>query len=127
MISGIVLFSLACSIGPIRIDPVTAKVTRLSACESVDKDGNPIGEATEFSANIERIFACGYLETNEPMDIEILWYYEDEVVFQQFGPNIKGNFFSYVESGRDTFVKGTYRIEILIGNGLVGQTEFEIK
>jgi hypothetical protein len=110
------------------IEPIAATVTELSTCTGVDENGAPSEITTIFSPDTERIFVCGYLEAFQPIDIDIHWYYEDELVFQQNGKSLTGQFFSFVEPGKtDTFPEGNYRIDILIGGVVAKSTEFRVE
>lgn len=115
-------FIPGCSFLNMNIEPIAATVTELSACRED-------GKSTEiFSTNDERIFACGYAQTVQPVDINIYWYYKDELVFQQIGEDIDGDFYSFVQPGSaGTFPTGNYRIDIVIGGVVAKSTEFRVE
>jgi len=71
LILGVMWFIFGCSLGSLKlnVEPIAAGVTEFSPCH---KDGKP----TEvFSPDEERIFVCGYVQTLQPIDIDIRWYY----------------------------------------------------
>ena len=115
-------FILGCSFLNMNIEPIAATITELTACRED-------GESREvFSPNDERIFVCGYVETVQPVDINIHWFYKDELVFQQVGEDMDGDFFSFVQPGSSgTFPIGDYRIDILIGGVVAKSTEFRVE
>ncbi len=117
-----IVFVLGCSFTNINVEPIAATVTELSAC-------NENGESIDvFLPEKAGIFVCGYVQTLQPVDINIYWYYEDELVFQQIGENIDGDFYSFVQPGKvETFPEGNYRIDILIGGVVAESTEFRVK
>ena len=104
------------------IEPIVAGVPELSACR---EDGKA---DTVFASDEERIFVCGYVQTLEPIDIEIHWYYEDELVFQQFGEDADGHFYNFVQPNSvDDFPVGNYQIEALIAGTLANKVEFRVE
>jgi hypothetical protein len=105
------------------VKPIAATVTELSACR---KDGKP---AEVFSPDEEHIFVCGHIETLQPVDINLYWYYEDELVFQQDGEDVDGDFHSFLTPGEkmEAFPTGAYRIDVLIGGVVTRSTKFRVE
>lgn len=107
--------------------PVVATVEKFAACEGHDESGYPIGVAKEFSIKTKRIYACGYLTTNHPIDIDIHWYHEQNLVFTQEITNAKGYFYAFVvPSNSESFIEGEYQINVLYNGVILENTDFQI-
>lgn len=105
------------------MEPIAVTVTELSACR---ENGEP---TKVFTPDENRIYVCGYIETLHPIDIEIYWYYENELVFRQIGEKIDSDFHSYVEPSEkvESFPVGNYRIDILVGGVVVKSAYFHVR
>ncbi|MEW5959068.1 MAG: hypothetical protein AB1801_15155 [Chloroflexota bacterium] len=123
-----ILLVVSCSFVNVEVEPIGATVKELSVCKGADEIGKPVGVSKVFSPEEERIFACGYLETLQPIDIDIQWYYKNELVFRQTGKDIKGYFYYFIRPEKiDAFPEGAYRIDVLIGGVVAESTEFRVE
>lgn len=119
---GLIFFLLSCSLIRVNVEPIIATVTELTTCLEN-------GEQTKiFSPQNEYIFVCGHIRAPRPVDIKIHWYYKDEVIFQQDGTDIQGDFHSFLQPGNNiTFPLGEYRVDVLIGGVVAKSTEFRVE
>jgi hypothetical protein len=120
----VILSVVSCSA---TVKPITAGITELSACKGWDGSGKPIGIYDVFQPDEDRIYACGYLMTNQPITFQVHWYYEDELVFTQVGEYGEGYFYSFIEPKGENFPIGRYRIEVVIGKMVIRSTEFRVE
>jgi hypothetical protein len=118
----LILALLSCALIRVNVEPIAATVTELSTCLEN-------GEQTEvFSPEDEYIFACGHIQSLQPVDIKILWYYEDKLIFQQDGKDMNGDFHSFIQPGNNvTFPIGKYRVDVLIGGVVAKSVEFRVE
>lgn len=130
---GLILILICCSTIIVlsrfyKIEPITATVTELSLCKSVDENHKPIETATTFSPETKRIFVCGYLRTINPLDIQLYWYYENKLFLVQAGKDINGYFSSVLTpDANQNFPEGTYRVEVQIGGTRSASAEFRVE
>ena len=120
----VALFVVSCSLA---IKPLAVGITELSACKGWSDAGKPVGVSNVFQPEVDRIYACGYLMTNQPISFQLLWYYEDELVLRQTGRYGEGYFYSYMDSTEESFPVGNYRIEAVVGKMVVQSTEFRVE
>ena len=107
-----------------------AKVRELFVCEGLNPSNKlPTEPSVTFPTDIDRIWACGYLETNSPIRLGFLLFFEDEYVCtfvadRQFGQGY------FVEplcfEGDYTIQPGVYRIDIYYARNRLGSTEFVV-
>jgi hypothetical protein len=128
-VSGLtIVFLLGCALLNLHVSPIAMTVTELSACSGVNEAGEFVGLSQKVLSNQDRIYACGYVETVEPVDLEIRWYHKDELVFHQTGKNLKGEFLSFVQPGKSgVFPKGEYRIDVLFGGSVLRSAKFVVE
>lgn len=119
---GLILSLINCSLIKVDIEPIVATVTELTTCLEN-------GEQTKvFSPQDEYIFVCGHVRALRPVDIKVLWYYKEELIFQQDGKDMHGDFHSFLQPGNNiNFPVGGYRVDVLIGGVVDKSTEFRVE
>ena len=128
-----ILFSLilvSCS-SSIRseINAVQTKVSQLSVSRGYDLKNSVPFEITDiFSATDNRIFVSSYLEPNQEIQLDILWFHEDKLVKTQDGVHTTGWVFTWVEpGGTREFKPGNYRVEVRWLEMILAETEFVVE
>jgi hypothetical protein len=122
LIIGLILFSCT----PPK--PLEVNITSLVACKSWDKEGKPVGVSKIFSPTEKRIYACGHLRTNgPPIALAVYWYYENRLISREVLTDVYDDFHSFIEPSKETFPKGEYRIEIVVGKWVIQSTEFRVE
>lgn len=127
---GLVLTSLVlgCSFLNLKVEPIVATVTELSVCKGIDETGKPLGISEVFSTKDERIYVCGYLDTTQPIDLEIYWYHEKQLIFQKSGKNVEGYFYGFIQPKKgQSFAEGEYEIEVRALGTLAQKTQFRVE
>lgn len=119
---------------PLRADAQsgTFSIGRIAACTGVDK-GQPIGAATQFSADVERIFIW-FEATPAPRDIALRteWYINDaHVADASYDLTVaRGADNGYVSLGLPSgtlFPEGNYRVELTVSGLVLGTHRFTVR
>ena len=110
------------------MEPIAVSVTELTACKGIDETGNPVEISDTFPPEIERIYICGYVETVQPINLDIYWYRENELIYKENGMNIKGRFYGFIQP-RDgqKFIEANYKVEIRAFGTLARSVEFRVE
>lgn len=110
----------------------TFSIGRIAACTGVDK-GQPVGAATQFPADVERIFIW-FEATPAPRDIALRteWYINDaHVADASYDLTVaRGADNGYVSLGLPSgtlFPEGNYRVELTVSGLVLGSHRFTVR
>ncbi len=123
---GFILLTVACSISvnpDVNINVV--EVVNLSVSSKIDRRGRSIDPATVFPTKTKRVYVSFYLKTNKEVPITVLWYKDDELIFQQESRHSTDWVFTWIQPEQQ-FSAGQYRVEIRSQTVLLADTEFKI-
>jgi hypothetical protein len=101
-------------------------VRDLSACTGPDKRGIPQGISKSFSSG-EDIFACGRLETSQPIAFSVSWYHDGKYLGREILTQSTGYFYSPLQEVTNQIETGDYELNIVIGKSDVYSTHFRVE
>ncbi len=122
------LFLLGCT-SPVYSETAVASVTHLSGCRGLNEADQPSGLSNIFSPYDLSLPVCGYLQTRQPLTVEIRWYYEEKLIGQWVDENRPAGYFSGVipTTAGQTLPEGTYSVEALADGQVVQRLQMEVE
>ncbi|MEA1994197.1 MAG: hypothetical protein U9N35_07395 [Euryarchaeota archaeon] len=102
-------------------------ISSVRVCRSI-KDGEPVGEDTEFSNAGEIYCWLSYDHAPEKTVIKAIWYYEDEKMYEKKAElqSSSGSLWFSISSTEKHLPAGNYRVDIYANDQLKEKKEFSI-
>jgi hypothetical protein len=109
VIGAIMVLGFSC-----RLEPVAYSIDQVILTSELDDKGYPVGSKSVFRPS-ERIICVVTTTGTDGGIVGMRWYYQDKLIFEQFGKTQNNMIGTYIQSNRSVVLEeGYYRVDILI-------------